>query len=491
MAENAADVLWIYDVQGEYFSFATPALKRLVGYTSDERLNQSLERTVTPASLTYLRSVFPGRVERMLQGYTGFYTDEVDLIHQDGHIVTTEATMRFLINPTTGKIEAVGIARDITERKKTLAALDESEQRYRLLAENATDMIWVLDNDTQCFRYVSPSVERLLGYTPQEFIGKTVDQVVTSKSLAFIQSITQPRIDLMLQGNTDFFTDEIEIIHKRGHIVMTEINMHFVVNRLTGKIEGTGIARDITERKRAEDALRQANLALAQSQAQVIEQHRAMATLAERERMGRELHDNLGQLLGAVSMQAQAARKFLADANFAQADAHLARLTTVAQNAQTQIRDYIAQLKSPTNTERRFFTLLANHLETLKNDFGLAVTLEIASDVRERGFPAEIGAQLEKIIQEAFTNIGKHAHATNVRVVLAAQGDWAQVTIAGDGRGFDLGQPIDPAKHFGLRFMRERAHQVGGTVTIHATPGHGTQIGVRMLLRVGAAEEMP
>lgn len=372
---------------------------------------------------------------------------------------------------------------DVTERNRAEAARWASEQRYRLLAENASDVIWILDVEKEFFSYASPSLQRLAGYTALERLNQSLDQTVTPASLAYLRAVIPDRVARMLQGAIESFTDEVELIHQAGHIVIVEATMRFLVNPSTDKTEGIGIARDITERKRAEESLRQANLALAQTQAQMIEQQRAVVALEEREHLARELHDNLGQVLGFVNLQAQAVRQFLAEGDHVQADARLARLADITQDSQTQLRDTIARLKSANPIERQFFPTLAAYIQTSQRDYDLRITLNIAPTVEQRGFAPEVGAQLLNIIQEALTNIGQHADATNVAITLSAQADRAEIMIVDDGRGFDPRQPIDDHAHFGLRFMRERAQHVGGDVIIQSRPGHGTHVNVQMPLR--------
>ena len=148
------------------------------------------------------------------------------------------------------------VVSDITERKLLEEENTLLETHYRLIAENATDVILVLDAESQLTTYASPSVERVLGFTDKEYTNRHVSLNISPSSLEFVQKVTPIRIEQMLQGDKQFYIDEIEMIHKDGHLVLTEINMHFVKNQFTGLIEGVGIMRDITARKEAEMLLR-------------------------------------------------------------------------------------------------------------------------------------------------------------------------------------------------------------------------------------------
>jgi len=159
-----------------------------------------------------------------------------------------------------GRVEQViYTALDITARKLAEEALAESEERYRLLTESMSDVIWISDKDLR-FTYVSPSVERFIGYTPEELIGKTIlDHLVPS----YVETAAKKFIE-MLAGEDSGTTAssksrevEVQRVHKDGSIAWGEVTITLLRDE-QGKITGAlGVTRDITERKRAEKALQE------------------------------------------------------------------------------------------------------------------------------------------------------------------------------------------------------------------------------------------
>ncbi|MFC1495075.1 PAS domain S-box protein [Thermodesulfobacteriota bacterium] len=177
---------------------------------------------------------------------------------KDRSYIWVRDEMKLVRNKDGNPIEIIGCWLDITKRKRAEEALRENDARYRLIAENVSDVIWVLDSENQTFKYVSPSIYHVLGFTDKEFLNRSLAQTVTPASFEYIKRTTSMRIERMLQGDSSYYSDEIEMIHKGGHIVPTEINMHFMKNKFTGLIECTGVMRDITERKQAEEEIRSA-----------------------------------------------------------------------------------------------------------------------------------------------------------------------------------------------------------------------------------------
>lgn len=163
---------------------------------------------------------------------------------------------------------------DMTDRKKIAEILKASETRYRLLAENISDVIWIYDIIENRTRYISPSVERLRGYTPEEVIAGNMESALTPASFQSVQKSIAARFKDFQNGQREFYVDELEQTCKDGSTVWTEVTANFQVNPENGHVEIYGVSRDITERKLNEHLLMQANKQL-QNHVKKIEQLRA------------------------------------------------------------------------------------------------------------------------------------------------------------------------------------------------------------------------
>jgi PAS domain S-box-containing protein len=214
-----------------------------------------------------------------------------------------------------------------------------------------------------------------------------------------------------------------------------------------------------------------------QAQARLLEQQRALAALQERTRLARELHDNAGQILGYVSLQAQAVRKWVQDGDTARAETQLDRLASIAQQGHAELREAIFSLKAGGSEPWSFFTTLRHYLETYHTHYGIRTELTVPAGLGDAAFPPEEGVQLLRVIQEALTNAHRHGGARNIRLSFERQDGVAHIQIDDDGCGFDpQALPGAPGEHYGLAFMRERMQQIGGSLSIDSQPGTGTQL---------------
>jgi signal transduction histidine kinase/DNA-binding NarL/FixJ family response regulator len=213
------------------------------------------------------------------------------------------------------------------------------------------------------------------------------------------------------------------------------------------------------------------------AQAQIIQQQRTLAALEERERLGRELHDGLGQVMGSINVQTQAAQALLNDGQTEATQANLERVVQMAQDAHSDIRNFILGLRAPATVEASFFHALEEYLGKFHEETGVQASLSLPAESPSPAFTPAVEEQVLHVIQEALANVRKHAAARMVEVLFSFDARQAQMVISDDGIGFDPRQkPGDGGQHFGLSMMRERLEMVGGRLEVRSEPGQGTKV---------------
>ena len=156
-------------------------------------------------------------------------------------------------------VSAVGTMLDVTHRRQAEEALQRVLRNYEWISSNAEDVIWVMDVQTRQFVFVSPSVQKLRGYSPDEVLQQTLEQSLTPASAAAAGALLSQSIPDFLQGKPQpLKTIELEQIRKDGSIVVTEVSARLAFDD-AGHLQAIGITRDVTERKRVEERLRVSN----------------------------------------------------------------------------------------------------------------------------------------------------------------------------------------------------------------------------------------
>jgi len=318
--------------------------------------------------------------------------------------------------------------------------------------------------------------------------------VIVGFPVAFYVSLIRP-LDALLEGVRQVKAGDLEtVIPVQYH---DEIGfLAGVFNETAVRLRGlvTGLETRVAERTQA---LTEANVRLhaemlerEEAQAQMLEQQRALAALEEREQLGRELHDGLGQVLGYINLEAQAAQSLMAQDQQQAVQASLERLAQVAQDAHADVRDFILGLRPTVAREQNLYNTLQACLRQFTQACGVEATLSWPEDAPVPAFAPAVEEQVLRILQEALTNVRKHAQAHRVEVLFSFAGDQAQVIVADDGVGFDVSCLTgEMGRHFGLSIMRERAAQVGGRLEVRSAPGQGSKVLLTVPRRVAAAAE--
>jgi len=202
---------------------------------------------------------------------------------------------------------------------------------------------------------------------------------------------------------------------------------------------------------------------------------------AERQRIARELHDTLGQSLTLLQLGLDGISRTM-PANDA-AQARVANLKTLTVDVGRQVHELAWEIRPTVLDDLGLQTAIRNLLETWSERSSLKFDLHLT--LADRRLPATIETALYRVLQEALTNVVRHAEATRVGVILGIKEDTVTMIIEDDGRGFgcDEDNPARaPARHFGLLGMRERVALVDGTLEIESAPGRGTTLFIRVKL---------
>jgi signal transduction histidine kinase len=215
------------------------------------------------------------------------------------------------------------------------------------------------------------------------------------------------------------------------------------------------------------------------SQARILDQERALATLRERELLARELHDGIGQLAAAAHLQVRFAGELLAGGNIAQVELCLHDLADTTQEIKQSIREYLAGVKTCSSTGEGFLTGLRKFIGVCNQRYGIQTELVVPPELEKRQINPTMEAQLQPIIHEALINAGKHSGARSARVIFAPSENRIRVTIEDDGRGFEP-EALGGSQGFGLRSMRGRADSLGAGLEVNSTPGKGTRVSIEV-----------
>ena len=225
--------------------------------------------------------------------------------------------------------------------------------------------------------------------------------------------------------------------------------------------------------------------ALVIENARLHQQIRHVAALEERERLAREIHDNLAQALSILKLQASNIDDLLRRGQIEQAQAFLAEMKATATEAHTDARETIFGLRHSSSSASEFLSTLCACLDRFRSVSGIDARL-VAPDETISTLSTATVIQLTRVIQEALTNVRKHAGADAVVVQLEPSDGHLSVTVEDNGRGFDLDQVTNRGTGgVGLQIMRERAESVGGHLEVHTAPGRGTRVVAQIPLTSG------
>jgi PAS domain S-box-containing protein len=247
----AVGVAEIEHVTGRFLT-ANPRLCELLGRTEEEMRDTTFQAITHPDDL----HLHEEKAAQLLAGTIDHYTLEKRYTSKDGAVIWVNITVSD--SRETGETQGrnIVIVEDITERKRTGAALQASEEKFRQIVSSIPNVVSILDMNLRC-TYVSDSVQRILGYTPEEAVTMTLDQICTPESLAIAFKSFQERLEANAKVPDPKYVLilELEEYHKNGSTVFLENTTTFLRDANGVPVGILVVAVDITERKRTEAAL--------------------------------------------------------------------------------------------------------------------------------------------------------------------------------------------------------------------------------------------
>gem|GEM_PF-842973 len=458
-----------------YVSALDPVTGDNVGYTLTEMLKGNCKVSGEDRRIAFPRGSdgrYPGLWGHSLNTGQAFYTNspETHPAYQgtpEGHI----PVQQFLSVPVklgeelVGQIAVANPGRDYTERdlealqrigefyalaiqrKRAEKALRDSEEKYRDLVEQVSDAIYALDTDG-LITYVSPAIEALIGYRPPEVVGRSFAQFIAPEELPRIQNNFQQLASGRLLG-----PNEYRLATKSGEVRWMRASSQPIV--AGDQVAGVrGVLTDVTDRVRSEVQLQET------------------AAAAERERLARELHDAVTQVLFSASLIADTLPRVW-ERHPEEGRLGLEELRRLTHGALAEMRTLLLELRPGALSEQNLSVLLRQLAEGMMARTRMHVTTTVVGDCP---LPGELQIALYRITQEALNNVVKHARAKWAKVNLHCESERVTMSISDDGRGFD--PDTTQPDQLGLRIMHERAQAVGATLSIKSRPGQGTEITV-------------
>ena len=437
---NAPTGIAITGMDGRFIQ-CNPSYSQIIGYSEKELCAINFSSLIHPEdkaeNLTYVR--------RLLDDEIASFGMENRYVRKNGDVVWVHKFVSSLQDEQGRSTHIIALVTDITERKLADMALRESEERFRQVTEAIAQVFWMTDVDKNKMLYVSPGYERIWGRTCQSLLDSPRDwlEAVHPADRERIRDATltrQATCEYDLEFRIHRPDGEERWIHDRA----------FPIHNAAGEVHRiAGIADDITERKRLQDEIEG-------------------ASQRERERLGRDLHDGLSQLLVGARLKTDSLVKKLADQspeNVPRAKAIASLMARAVEESNNLARGLDPVAEVPEGLMNAL-TQLADSMDKL---FGTDSACDFPSPVLVRNHTT--ATELFRIAQEATNNAIKHGRPGTIRIGLTEESGQIILTVISDGVPFPK---LNNETGMGLKTMAYRAERISATLTVAPGAEGGT-----------------
>ena len=440
LVEQLPAVTYMQEIENGTLAYISPQIEGVLGYSPDEYLaNPDLRsQTIHPEDRGWVLQ------EDIRTDETGEpYSVEYRRTSRDGRVVWVREEA-VLVRDSEGRpLFWQGILMDVTERKHQEEALRQSETLYRTVVEQAEENIFLVDATSRRVLDANDALLRSLGYTDDELKEMTLYDIVAHSQ----ESVDINIVRIMEEGHRSL--GERQYRRKDGSLADVEVNVSAVP--YNGEKVMCVVAHDVTERKLAE---------------RMLEEIRE----AERNRLARELHDSTLQDIVYALQEIQVMQIVSGD----DPNPALEDTAEALKRSVEGLRGAIFELRLKESLDRSLISSLENLVDLNRRMARGRYELDLfVGDDFPARLPNKAGQELTRLVQEALTNVRRHAQANHVRVELGLDGGLAYVEVSDDGCGFDSERATTG---IGRQSMRHRALELGGEFSVESAPGDGTRV---------------
>lgn len=451
LIENSTDIITMANAEGIIF-YGSPSSKKVFGYEEADYIGRHVCSFIHPDSLPAMGEL----LQNLMQHPDELLTIDLKVFDKSGNERWVQGLASNMLQMP-GINALVGNFRDITERKKAEELIKESEYLYKNLFYNSPLPTYVCAADTLQFIEVNEAVVQLYGYTRKEFM----------KMTAFDVMAPEEKQQLQLQLPTIEHTNRPPVlrrhIKKNKEVIFVEISGHAI--NYKGRNAWLVLTNDITEKIQLQNQLVEEKIKRQQEIAQAV----IDAQEKERESLGRELHDNISQVLTTARLYLTCAK----DTPAIQEDMIKRSVDTIT-SAIEEIRRLSKSMIETFHKEVGLEFSLNDLIEKVR--LAQPFTISLYFDVPgEQQLDDKLKMTIFRIVQEQLNNTVKHANASEVMISIVQKIRQLQITIADNGKGFDTAQI---RKGIGITNIISRTELFNGRVKIESSPGKGCRMQV-------------
>lgn len=353
------------------------------------------------------------------------------------------------------------------EHRKAQDALRKNEKLLRGITSSLGEGLLVLNKEGELL-FMNPEAERLLGWSEQELSGCDVYKVIHSQKYdgTPLRESDCGVLGVLKKGGVFKTEDDIFVCKNGSHIPVSIVATAIMEN---GQAVASVVAfQDISQRKQAERELLESR-----EQLRELSVHQQLVREEERTRIARELHDELGQMLTGIKLDAMWLANYLPGESLVIAD-KIASMSKLIDETLDAMRRVAADLRPVMLDDLG----LAAAVEWLSEEFGKHTRINIQLELKlehEDAISKKVATAIFRIVQECLTNVARHAEAEHVLISLDCHDGKLMLLLSDDGKGMSAAGE-NKCNSYGVIGMRERTHSLGGMLHLLSTPGKGTTV---------------